>query len=131
MFKKYKKKYYAWIFLKEQGTYNRIGKKRVKTTTKEFKFKGQPFKINLELNTFGRGLKQFFCFDFMSKKQLLIGNKNAPNVDSDVYDMLFVKRIVKDLSSNLNNNAWKINLITLFLGIALGGAFGFIIAGYV
>ena len=131
MFKKNKKKYYAWILQKQQGTYHRIGRKRINATTQMFKYKGLPFKINIQFNTFARGLKTFYFFDFNTKKQISIVDNKIPSVDADVYDMVFLKRIVKDLSSNLNNNSWKINLMTLFIGIALGGAFGFIIAGYV
>ena len=131
MFRKNKKKYYAWILQKKRGSYERIGKKRVRDTTKVFKFRGKPFSINIELNTYTRGLKEFFFFDYNTKKQILIDKYIAPTTDADIYDMVHGIKIVKQLSSNLGSNAWKMNLITLCVGIALGGGFGFIIAGYV
>lgn len=131
MFKKHKKKYYAWILKKEHNGYNRIGKKRVKATTEIFNYKKIPFKINTQLYTYSRGLKNFYMFDLDTKSQMLIGKVKVQNVDSDVYDMVFLKRIVKHLSSNLDKNEWKINLMTLIIGAISGGAIGFIIAGYI
>jgi len=131
IFKRNKKKYYAWILQKKRGSYERIGKKRLKNTTKVFKYKGKPFSINIELDTFTRGLKSFYWFDYSSKKQILIDKHVAPTTDADIYDMIHGIKIVKQLSANLGSSAWKMNLITLFVGIALGGGFGFIIAGYI
>lgn len=131
MFRKNKKKYYAWILQKEQGLHERIGKKRVRATTKQFKYKGKPFSINIELPSYSRGLKRFYFFDFNSKAQIVLGKHTANNTDADIYDMIHLKKVVSQLTANLGDNTWKINLMTLLIGVALGGGFGFIIAGYI
>ena len=131
MLLKKKKKYYALILQKQEGTYNRIGKKRLRPTTKEFNFRKKPFKINVEKPAYVRGLKVFYFFDLTTSQQILVGNNKSPIIDADIMDMIYSKKIVKQLTTNLNNTAWKMNLTTLILGIAIGGAFGFIIKGYV
>lgn len=130
-FRKNKKKYYAFILQKRRGSYERIGKKRINRTSATFKYKGKVFPINIEVNTYTRGLKEFFFYDFKKKQQLLIDKHIAQNTDADIYDIVHGIKLIKQLSANLGDSGWKMNLITLIVGIALGGGFGFIISGYV
>jgi len=130
-FKKNKIRYYAWILQNHHGAFHRIGKKKLRATSESFKYKKKPFKVNINLYTFARGLKQYYFFDASNSNQIILSKTKVPNIDSDAYDMVFCKRIVKHLSSNLDKNDWSINLMTFIIGAITGGAIGFIIAGYV
>ena len=150
-----KKKYIAIFVLKEQGTFTRLGKKKFKPTNDSIRFKKRTFILNTSFATYSRGLKQFFFIDLLNgqtyleqdnqdvantkltKKQKrekekevakLLKLKNM-KIDPEITDMLISRKVIAQLTTNLNSNAIGINIMTLIIGVVMGGFIGYTIAG--
>jgi hypothetical protein len=147
MFKK-RKKYYAIFCVKQHGVFRREGKKRVSPSNPIVRRKKKSFIVNFGFPTYSRGLKDFYFIDIdfgqiiakntnikkvlNAKAQVLFkGDKDKPLLNPKMLDLLISQRIVKQLTSNLSDTAWKMNMITLVLGLIIGGLSGYILAGYV
>lgn len=150
-----KKKYIAIFVLKEQGTFTRLGKKKFKPTDNYVRFNKRTFILDTSFATYSRGLKQFFFIDLingqtyleqdnqdvadakLTKKQkrekekedaklLKLQNKT---IDPEITDMLISRKVIAQLTTNLNSNAIGINIMTLIVGVVMGGFIGYTIAG--
>ena len=150
-----KKKYIAIFVLKEQGTFTRLGKKKFKPINDSIRFKKRTFILDSSFATYSRGLKQFFFIDLLNgqtyleqdnqdvantkltKKQKrekekevakLLKLKNM-KIDPEITDMLISRKVIAQLTTNLNSNAIGINIMTLIIGVVMGGFIGYTIAG--
>ena len=148
-FKKNKnKRYYAIFCVKQHGVFRREGKKRIRPSNPIVRKNKHSFFVNFGFPTYSRGLKDFYfididCGQVLAKnteiKKLKAGNsqilfkgdRDKPLLNPKTLDLLVSQRIVKQLTSNLSDTAWKLNLITLILGLIIGGMSGYIFAGYV
>lgn len=128
IFYKSKKKYIAIFLVKEQKSYSILGYKKVNPLKLTVKFKGIPKVIDISNYTYSKGYKQYYLID-MKEGQLFLNEGVKSNLNADILDMIEVKHIITQLTTNLNNSALKISIMTLVFGAILGGLVGYIIAG--
>jgi len=128
MFKK-RKRYIGIFLLKEQNTYNIIGKKLFNPTLDTVEYKNNTYIINPSTPTYSKGLNLLFFFDIVSKKQLLFGKNVNPESDTEIIDLIMSKKIIKQLTSELGGLDFKQILMYLIFGLAIGGMLGYIIGG--
>lgn len=127
-----KKKYYVIFVVRQQGTWTRIGRKRFHPSKEGVKFrKFGTFLVNSANPTYIRGLKLFYFVDVKGEENICFKGDKGSIVDPKVADMILSKKIVSQLTTNLSSDKLKLNVMTLILGVAMGGLIGFIIAGYV
>lgn len=151
-----KKKYIAIFVLKEQGTFTRLGKKKFKPTNDCIRFRKRTFILDASFATYSRGLKQFFFIDLLNGQTYLKQDTNQDDankklskkekrekqkeiarllklknleIDPEITDMLISRKVIAQLTTNLNNNAIGINIMTLIIGAVMGACIGYIIAG--
>ena len=151
-----KKKYVAIFVLKEQGTFTRLGKKKFKPTNDCIRFRKRTFILDSSFATYSRGLKQFFFIDLLNGQTYLEqeDNEDKANVkltkkqkrekqkevatqlklkelfiDPEITDMLISRKVIAQLTTNLNNNPIGINIMTLIIGVVMGGFIGYTVAG--
>ena len=151
-----KKKYIAVFVLKEQGTFTRLGKKKFKPTNDYIRFRKRTFILDASFATYSRGLKQFFFIDLLNGQTYLEHEENQDKanvkltkkqkrekekeiakllklknmkIDPEITDMLISRKVIAQLTTNLNNNAIGINIMTLIIGVVMGGFIGYTIAG--
>lgn len=144
-----KKKYKIKFVIEEKGIYNVIGKKKLNPLKKWVRYKNNAYLIDVSNPTYTQGLNLFFLIDVKGKsieltkqkrklQKIEIKKKNViaetliteiVDYDPEAVDLVIFKKIVKQLSSNLNANAFVINLIAIVIGIAIGGPIGWILGG--
>lgn len=147
--KRKKKKYKIRFVIEEKGIYNVIGKKKLNPLKEWVRYKNNAYLIDVNNPTYSQGLNLFYLIDVKGKSVKLtkqkrkkriieIKNKNVIskaltteiiNYDPESVDLVIFKKIVKQLSSNLNANAFVINLIAVIIGVAIGGPIGWILGG--
>lgn len=139
------KKYYAVFCIKEQGIFDRIRKKRINPANKVVRFRKNAYVIDFGFPTHRRGLKQYFFIDIekgqsvakhakfkIGESQVLFVNneKEKPIMSPKLLDMIVSQKIVGQLTSNLGDSAWRMNIMNIILGLIMGGLIGYIVAGY-
>ena len=126
-----KVKHLAVFVLKKKGTYEIEKIKRFSPTKTTIRFRGGTYIPRTEDPTYTRGLKQFYVIDLKGKEHLSFFKFNKSLAeDPKLLDAIISRSIIGQLTANLGDGGWKLSLTTLFIGIALGGAFGYIIAGF-
>ena len=127
-----KKKYFVIFVIRQQGTWTRIGRKRFHPSKEEIKFRRfGTFLINSANPTYIRGLKLFYFADVKGGESICFkGNKGAV-MDPKTADLVLTRKIVSQLTTNLSSDKLKLNVMTLILGIAMGGLIGYIVAGFI
>jgi len=142
------KKYVAIFVLKEQGTFTRLGKKKFKATNTSIRFRRRTFILDTSFATYSSGLKQFFFIDFtngqtyleqdnqdvkLTKKQkeekVKLLKLQSLAINPEITDMLISRKIIGQLTSNLTGNGMTMNIMTLIIGVVIGGCIGYIVAG--
>jgi len=149
--KRKKKKYKIRFVIEEKGMYNVIGKKKLNPLKQWVRYKNNAYLIDVNNPTYSQGLNLFYLIDVKGKsikltkqkrkkRKIEIEKKNVisealtteiVNYDPEAVDLVIFKKIVKQLSSNLNANAFVINLIAVIIGAAIAGPIGWILAGMV
>ena len=146
-----KKKYKIKFVIEEKGIYNVIGKKNLNPLNEWVRYKNKAYLIDVNNPTYTQGLNLFFLIDVKGKSIELTKRKKKEqkieikkkkkdvksevltteivNYDPEAVDLVIFKKIVRHLSSNLNTNAFVMNIITIIIGIAIGGPIGWIIGG--
>ena len=146
-----RKKYKIRFVIQEKGIYNVVGKKNLNPLKEWVRYKNKAYLIDVVNPTYTQGLNLFFLIDVKGKsieltkqkrrKKQKIDKKDKKDVKSEVLttqiadydpeavDLVIFKKIVKQLSSNLNANTFVINLIAIIIGIAIGGPIGWILGG--
>ena len=148
-----KKKYRIIFVIEEKGIYNVVGKKNLNPLNEWIRYKNKAYLIDVNNPTYAQGLNLFFLIDINGKsieltkrkrkeQKIEIKNKKKKkdveseiltteivNYDPEAVDLIIFKKIIKQLSSNLNTNAFIMNIITIIIGIAIGGPIGWILGG--
>lgn len=127
---KKKNKYIAIFIVKKKDSYTVLGKRRFKASKKTIRFKGRTYLVDVVNATYSRGLKSFYFIDIEGSQIVFKGNK-VSNYDPDVLDMILSKSIVKQLTANIGDNSYALNIMTLVVGAVMGGLLGYIIAGVI
>ena len=145
------KKYVAIFVLKEQGTFTRLGKKKFKPVNSCVRYKKRTFILDTGFATYSRGLKQFFFIDFVKGQTYLEETKDTKDtkkltkkekeekakllklkqlyIDPEITDMLISRKVISQLTTNLTGAANVMNIMTLIIGVVIGGLIGYVIAG--
>jgi len=146
-----KKKYKIKFVIEEKGIYNVIGKKKLNPLNPWVRYKKNAFLIDVNNPTYAQGLNLFFLIDVKGKSVKLTKQKRKKQkieiekkkkdlkseilttevieYDPDAVDLVIFKKIVRQLSSGLNTNAFVMNIITIIIGITIGGPIGWILGG--
>jgi len=146
-----KKKYKIKFVIEENGIYNVVGKKKLNPLKQWIRYKGKAFVIDVNNPTYAQGLNLFFLIDVKGKsieltkqkrkKQKLEIENKKKNVISEVLtteiieydpeaiDLIVFKKIVRQLSASLNTNTFVMSVISIVIGIAIGGPIGWILGG--
>ena len=127
-----KKKYIAIFMLKESSSYTIQKRKKFNPIDKqEISFRNKTYLYNKAIPTFSYGLKQYFLFDIniATGHLIFIENKKCKITPDDIDDIC-LKHIVRDLTSNLTDTAFKMNLMMIFIGLIIGGLIGWIAGGF-
>lgn len=128
---KSKKKYYAIVCVRENELQNIIAWKSLNPTQQFFKYKEKTFKIQIEFPTYIKGNKIYYFFNYIDESQLLFNDKsNREIMNADIIDTIVAKKIVNQLTANLNQK-WKVELPILLVAGGFGGMLGFLIGSYV
>ena len=128
-----KKKYIIKFLIKEKEIYTVIKSKRIQPTTKEVKFRDKTYIIDITNPTYSKVLKLFFFIDIeMSENCQLsfVKNEKDSKITPEIIDLIVGKSIIKQLTSNLTDSAFRTNLMYVIFGLALGGAIGWIAGGF-
>jgi len=146
-----KKKYKIKFVIEEKGIYNVIGKKKLNPLNPWVRYKKNAFLIDVNNPTYAQGLNLIFLIDVKGKSVKLTKQKRKKQkieiekkkkdlkseilitetveYDPEAVDLVIFKKIVRHLSSGLNTNAFVMNIITIIIGIAIGGPIGWILGG--
>jgi len=129
---KMKKKYIAVFLIKEKDSYTELSRKKFNPTITEIKYQNKTFIIDISNYTCSKGLKQYYFLDIekTNNSQLLFDNsKNESGITPEIIDMVISRKIIHQLTSNLTDSAFKLNLMMIFIGLCMGGLLGYIIGG--
>ncbi|GAH57235.1 unnamed protein product [marine sediment metagenome] len=126
-----KEKYIVIFLIKQQELYKEVSRKKVNKSIKKIRYnKKKLYPINTSIPSFSKGLKSFFFMD-INKGQLFF-NENAKNpiLDPILLDDIVSKSIIKQLTMNLSDTAFKMNMTLIFVGLVIGGLIGWIAGGF-
>lgn len=129
-----KKKYIAIFLIKEKEIYTVLKKKTFKPTNSEISYRDKTYTINVSNPTYSKLLKSFFFIDINKSVNCQLSfykDKNDSNITAEIIDMIISKSIIKQLTSNLTDTAFKMNLMYIAFGMILGGLIGWIAGGFV
>jgi hypothetical protein len=128
LFKK-KKKYYAVYCLREVGVQTIIAIKRINPTKKSVSFRGNTFVLDITTPSYTKGTKVYYFFSISDKQQLTFSNDKEPLVNTELIDSILSQKIIEQLTKNLNND-FKMNIMTLMMGVIIGALVGYMYATY-
>ncbi|GAH50916.1 unnamed protein product, partial [marine sediment metagenome] len=122
-----KKKYIAIFMLKEQSSYTIKKRKKLNPIKKEISFRDKTYIYNIVIPSYSKGLKQFYLFDIHSTIGHLVFIKNKESlITPEIIDSICKRKTVLQLTSNLTDTAFKVNLMMIFIGLIIGGLIGWI-----
>lgn len=126
------KKYIVYITRKEQSSYVIWKRLTVKPDTTKLKIsKKNTQDISLDNPIFIRGLKLFYLVDIKDGQLLLENREGQEGYDAEIYDLIFDKEIVKQLTYDWNGSNYTQTIwLTIFLSLFTFAA-GFILKGYI
>jgi len=138
---KKKNKYYVLFCKKEHGVFKRVRRKRrISPVAEKVRYKKGTYFINMAFPTYLKGLKVFYFVDvtvgqLTAKKteikngQILFkGNDKDAIMSPKMIDKLVSQNIVSQLTSNLSDNAIKMNIVSIVLGLIIGAMGGYLYA---
>lgn len=129
LFKK-RKKYYAVFLVNQTGSFSRVAKRRFRPTNQKVRYRKKTYIVDVSTPSYTKGLKIFYFYEIEKPEHMTFLKKDSV-LSPKIIDMILSQKIVNELTTNLSGNALRMNLITLIFGALMGGAFGFIIAGFV
>ena len=124
-----KDKYYAYFVSKKQNIYKYVKKKRISVNAEKIKFRKGTYKIDTEIPSFSRGNKYFFFVDINGNQIFFSKDKVPESWGKVMLDLYLARNIITQLTANLSNQQYKLNIMILVGGAVVGGLFGYIIAG--
>ena len=128
-----KKKYIVIFLIKEHQSYTEIKRKRINPNSTEINFNNKSYPIMINLHSYSKGLKYYYFIDTTKKIKCQIffnKTKKDSDVSLEIIDMIISKHIVKQLTSNLTDSAFRTNLMYVLFGLLLGGCIGWIAGGF-
>ena len=128
-----KKKYIIKFLIKEHGIYTVLKTKRFNPLNKEINFRDKTYIIDINIPTYRKTLKQFYFIDINKTEncQLIFHkNKNDSIITPEIMDLIVSKSIIKQLTSNLTDTAFKMNLMYIIFDAIIGGLIDWIAGGF-
>ena len=128
-----KKKYIIKFLIKEHGIYTVLKTKRFNPLNKEINFRDKTYIIDINIPTYRKTLKQFYFIDINKTENcqlIFYKNKNDSIITPEIMDLIVSKSIIKQLTSNLTDTAFKMNLMYIIFGAIIGGLIGWIAGGF-
>ena len=128
-----KKKYIIKFLIKEHGIYTVLKAKRFNPLNKEINFRDKTYIIDINIPTYRKTLKQFYFIDINKTENcqlIFYKNKNDSIITPEIMDLIVSKSIIKQLTSNLTDTAFKMNLMYIIFGAIIGGLIGWIAGGF-
>lgn len=128
---KIRKKYYAVFLIKEQNTYNVLRRKKFNPESKIIRYKkGNTHEVDVSIPTYSKGLSLYFLID-INEGQLEFGNHRKGKVNPELIDMVMQQSIIKQLTSNLSQQLFGGQIMSVITALLMGGLVGFIIGAFV
>lgn len=124
-----KKKYFAVFSIRQLESHNVIGTKRINPTTKKVSYKKHSFLLDIEKPSYVKGNKVYYFFSISSQQQLTFYKSDDSSINPEVIDLIMTQNIVKQLTSNLDNE-FKVNMTMIIIGLIIGALSGYIVANY-
>lgn len=128
MFEK-KDKYYAYFLTKKQNIYKYKKKKRIDADAESVKIKEGVYKVDTEIPSFSKGNKYYFFIDVNATQIFFNKDKIPKSLHRTMLDLFLARKIITQLTANLSNQQYKLNIMLVIIGAVVGGLFGYIIAG--
>lgn len=127
-----KEKYIVIFLIKQQELYKEVSRKKINKSINEIRYnKKKLYPINTSIPSFSKKLKTFFFID-INKGQLFFNKNNKnPILSPKLLDDIVSKSIIKQLTMNLSDTTFKMNLTLVFIGLVIGGLIGWIAGGVV
>ena len=126
-----KEKYIVIFLIKQQELYKEVSRKKISKSIKKIRYnKNSLFPIKTSIPSFSKKLKSFFFID-INKGQLFF-NKDIKNpiLDPILLDDFVSKSLIKQLTMNLSDTTFKMNIMLVFIGLVIGGLIGWIAGGF-
>ncbi len=123
-----KPKYYAYFVRCETSGYRYVRKKRINTSRENLKYRNIILKIgnisgkgflNLSIYNHCKGMKYFYFIDLEVGQLFFYENEIGKDLTHHI-DAIENKKIIKQLSTNLSGNIFKINITWFSLGLIVG-----------
>lgn len=124
----FKKRYIMVLVQEQQGIFSILKKRKFNPVSPKISYKKNAYIVDVDTPSYSRGLN-FFYFVDITKGQLTFYQDVESDTNSEIVDMILYKKIISQLTSNLSGDAYKLNIITLIIGAAIGGLLGFILGG--
>lgn len=121
-----KKKYIIVLVQEQQGIFSILKKKKFNPISPEITYKKKAFTIDVNTPSYSKGLKFFYFVDIKSGQLTYYSDINS-DANPEIVDMILYKKIISQLTANMSGDAYKLNIITLVIGGAMGGLLGYII----
>ena len=128
-----KKKYIIKFLIKEHGIYTVVKAKRFNPLDTKIDFRNKSYIIDINIPTYRKTLKQFYFIDIKKTENcqlIFYKNKNTSIITPEIMDLIVSKSIIKQLTSNLTDTAFKMNLMYVIFGAIIGGLIGWIAGGF-
>ena len=130
----FKKKYLVVFMTKENEIYNVLHIKKINPLTKSVKYDDRGYIIDTTNPTYTKTLKLFFLIDVNKELECQLFFNNTTNtkkskITPQDIDLVVGLSIVKQLTTNLSDTAFKMNLMYIIFGALFGGLLGWILGG--
>lgn len=122
-------KYIAVFVINQNDIPTIIRTKRFNPTSEIIKFRKNSFVIDIEKPSYTKNNKKFYFFSLKANKQIAFEGCEQPTIDSETIDIICNKKIVQQLTANLNDT-FKPNLMILIVGICIGAIIGYLYCQY-
>jgi len=126
-----KEKHRAVFMIKKESSYSIQKRKKLNPLNKTIDFQDKTYIYNTSIPSFSKGLKHFYLFDInKTNGHLLFWQNPECLISPKVMNMICKRKVVQQLTSNLTDTSFKINLMMVFIGLVIGGLIGWIAGGF-
>jgi hypothetical protein len=105
-----------------------IGRKNIKSTTYQVKFQKALYPVDVTKPTYRT--RKTFVYVINVEYGHRFFKESGKQFDADVYDLLYLKEVVKQAVSAFATKPMLENILMLIMGISLGIALGYILGNF-
>jgi len=126
-----KEKHRAVFMIKRENSYSIQKRKKLNPLNKTIDFQDKTYIYNTSIPSFSKGLKHFYLFDInKTNGHLLFWQNPECLISPKVMSMICKRKVIQQLTSNLTDTSFKVNLMMVFVGLVIGGLIGWIAGGF-